>query len=105
PIVWPPSATATPSSSSTTGGSSRKAATTSSWPRACSSAAWPPIGPTHRTRPSMPADPVAPSPAPRFELGGRVVGAGRTLVVAEIGQAHDGSLGLAHAFVDAVAEA
>jgi N,N'-diacetyllegionaminate synthase len=53
----------------------------------------------------MPADPASALPAGRFELGGRVVGGGRALVVAEIGQAHDGSLGLAHAFVDAVAHA
>src|SRR3954466_5919060 len=29
----------------------------------------------------------------------------RPLVVGEVGQAHDGSLGLAHAFVDAIADA
>src|SRR5436190_8788137 len=29
----------------------------------------------------------------------------RVLVIAEVGQTHDGSLGLAHAFVDAVADA
>lgn len=31
--------------------------------------------------------------------------AGRCLIIAEVAQAHDGSLGLAHAFVDAIAEA
>ena len=28
-----------------------------------------------------------------------------TLIIAEIGQAHDGSLGIAHSYIDAVAEA
>jgi N,N'-diacetyllegionaminate synthase len=32
-------------------------------------------------------------------------GADRGLVIAEVGQAHDGSLGLAHAFIDAIADA
>jgi N-acetylneuraminate synthase len=41
-----------------------------------------------------------------FEIGGRPVGGGaRPLVVGEVAQAHDGSLGLAHAFVDAIADA
>lgn len=41
-----------------------------------------------------------------FLLDGRPVGGGaRPLVVGEVAQAHDGSLGLAHAFVDAVADA
>lgn len=41
-----------------------------------------------------------------FEIGGRPVGGtARPLVIGEVAQAHDGSLGLAHAFVDAVAEA
>lgn len=41
-----------------------------------------------------------------FDLGGRGVGVGRPcLVVAEVAQAHDGSLGLAHAFIDAAAAA
>jgi N-acetylneuraminate synthase len=41
-----------------------------------------------------------------FEIGGRPVGGGaRPLVIGEVAQAHDGSLGLAHAFVDAVADA
>ncbi len=31
--------------------------------------------------------------------------ADQTLVVAEIGQAHDGSLGIAHSYIDAVADA
>ena len=39
-------------------------------------------------------------------IGGRAVGRGHpAYVIAEIAQAHDGSLGLAHAFVDAAAEA
>jgi len=41
-----------------------------------------------------------------FELAGRPVGPGApVLVIGEVGQAHDGSLGLAHAFVDAIAAA
>lgn len=41
-----------------------------------------------------------------FEIGGRPVGGSAPpLVIGEVGQAHDGSLGLAHAFVDAIAEA
>lgn len=39
-----------------------------------------------------------------LKIAGRVVGQGAPcLVVAEIGQAHDGSLGTAHAYIDAVA--
>lgn len=41
-----------------------------------------------------------------FDLGGRTVGDGApVLVIGEVAQAHDGSLGLAHAFVDAIADA
>jgi N-acetylneuraminate synthase len=41
-----------------------------------------------------------------FEVGARRVGAGAPcLIVGEVGQAHDGSLGMAHAFVDAIAAA
>lgn len=41
-----------------------------------------------------------------FDLGGRPVGRGApTLVIGEVAQAHDGSLGLAHAFIDAIADA
>ncbi len=41
-----------------------------------------------------------------FEIAGRAVGgAARCLVVGEVAQAHDGSLGAAHAFVDAIADA
>jgi N,N'-diacetyllegionaminate synthase len=41
-----------------------------------------------------------------FSLGGRTVGGdARPLVIGEVAQAHDGSLGLAHAFVDAIADA
>ena len=41
-----------------------------------------------------------------LSIAGRGVGPGnRALVIAEIAQAHDGSLGLAHAFIDAVADA
>ncbi len=39
-----------------------------------------------------------------FELGGHRIGAGApTFVIAEIAQAHDGSLGAAHAYIDVVA--
>src|SRR2546427_2927873 len=43
---------------------------------------------------------------PSFRLGSRPVGAGHPcLIVGEIAQAHDGSLGFAHAFIDAIAAA
>ncbi|MEX2650529.1 MAG: N-acetylneuraminate synthase family protein [Alphaproteobacteria bacterium] len=45
-------------------------------------------------------------PAERFTIAGRAIGAGeKSFLVAEVAQSHDGSLGLAHSFVDAVAEA
>ena len=41
-----------------------------------------------------------------FSLGGRAVGGNsRPLVIGEVGQAHDGSLGLAYAFIDSIAAA
>jgi len=41
-----------------------------------------------------------------FSLGGRTVGGtSRPLVIGEVGQAHDGSLGLAYAFIDSIATA
>lgn len=41
-----------------------------------------------------------------FSIGSRTVGLGAApLIIAEIAQAHDGSLGMAHAFIDAVADA
>ena len=41
-----------------------------------------------------------------MKIGGREIGGGAPcLVVAEVGLAHDGSLGMAHAYVDAVAKA
>ena len=41
-----------------------------------------------------------------FEIAGRAVGPDKPcLIVAEVGQTHDGSLGTAHAFIDAVAQA
>ena len=41
-----------------------------------------------------------------FSIGSRTVGPGAApLIIAEIAQAHDGSLGMAHAFIDAVADA
>jgi N,N'-diacetyllegionaminate synthase len=40
-----------------------------------------------------------------FDIGGHKVGAGHSpFIVAEVAQAHDGSLGAAHAYVDAVAK-
>jgi N-acetylneuraminate synthase len=48
---------------------------------------------------------MAPVPASAFSFGDRIVGGGRALLIAEVAQAHDGSLGLAHAFVDAAAAA
>jgi N,N'-diacetyllegionaminate synthase len=42
----------------------------------------------------------------RLHIAGRAVGPGEpALIIAEIGQAHDGSLGTAHSYVDAVADA
>lgn len=41
-----------------------------------------------------------------FPVAGRIVGRGYpALIIAEIAQAHDGSLGMAHAYIDAVAKA
>ena len=41
-----------------------------------------------------------------LSIAGRGVGPGnKALIIAEIAQAHDGSLGVAHAYIDAVAEA
>ncbi len=41
-----------------------------------------------------------------FQIAKRQIGRGNPcFIVAEIAQAHDGSLGLAHAFIDAVADA
>lgn len=40
-----------------------------------------------------------------FRVGDLAIGEGRCKVVAEIAQAHDGSLGTAHAYIDAVARA
>jgi N-acetylneuraminate synthase len=41
-----------------------------------------------------------------FEIAGRSVGKGcPALIIGEVAQAHDGSLGMAHAFIDAVADA
>lgn len=42
----------------------------------------------------------------RFTLGDRTVGEGDPcIIVAEVAQAHDGSLGMAHAFIDAIGKA
>ncbi len=46
-----------------------------------------------------------PSPPAHFTIGQQTVGAGHpALIVAEVAQAHDGSLGTAHAYIDAVAK-
>lgn len=46
------------------------------------------------------------SPRPRLRIGNRVIGDGQPcLIIGEVGQAHDGSLGQAHAFIDAIATA
>ncbi len=42
---------------------------------------------------------------PSIELDQRPFFAGRTCVIGEVAQAHDGSLGAAHAFIDAIADA
>ena len=43
---------------------------------------------------------------PEVAIADRIVGSGRPcFVIAEIGQSHDGSLGTAHAYIDAVAQA
>lgn len=40
-----------------------------------------------------------------FKIGNKFAGAGQPcLIVAEVAQAHDGSLGMAHAFIDAIAD-
>lgn len=47
-----------------------------------------------------------PGDSDRLRIGDREVGSGRpALLIGEVAQTHDGSLGLAHAFVDAIADA
>jgi N-acetylneuraminate synthase len=42
----------------------------------------------------------------KFKIGGHTIGGGKPcLVIAEVAQAHDGSLGMAHAYIDAAAAA
>lgn len=46
------------------------------------------------------------SASPHITIGGRRVGGGApALIIAEVAQSHDGSVGMAHAFIDAAAEA
>ena len=46
------------------------------------------------------------APRPSIEIAGRQVGGGApAYLIAEVAQAHDGSLGLAHRFIDAAKEA
>jgi N,N'-diacetyllegionaminate synthase len=41
----------------------------------------------------------------QFKIGNKTIGEGKPcLIVAEVAQAHDGSLGMAHAFIDAIAD-
>lgn len=40
-----------------------------------------------------------------FKLGPHEIGTGRCFIIGEIAQAHDGSLGMAHAYIDAIANA
>jgi N-acetylneuraminate synthase len=42
----------------------------------------------------------------QFKIGNKLVGEGKPcFIIAEVAQAHDGSLGMAHAYIDAIAEA
>jgi N-acetylneuraminate synthase len=44
--------------------------------------------------------------SPEYKIGGHRIGPGeRSLIIAEVAQGHDGSLGMAHAFIDAIAGA
>ncbi len=44
--------------------------------------------------------------SPPFQIGSHLIGgAGQPFIIAEVGQAHDGSLGTAHAYIDGVAQA
>jgi N-acetylneuraminate synthase len=40
-----------------------------------------------------------------FSIGKHVIGKDKTFIIAEVAQAHDGSIGTAHAYIDAIAEA
>ena len=40
----------------------------------------------------------------KFSIDNTIIGTGRCFIIAEIAQAHDGSLGTAHAYIDAVAK-
>ena len=41
-----------------------------------------------------------------FKIGDQIIGPGKPcMIVAEVAQGHDGSLGIAHAFIDAIANA
>ena len=63
-------------------------------------------GAARRTRYRMIKPMDTDSQASSFEISGRPVGGGApTYVIAEVAQAHDGSLGTAHAFIDAAADA
>ncbi|MBL76621.1 MAG: N-acetylneuraminate synthase [Chloroflexi bacterium] len=42
---------------------------------------------------------------PNFLIDGKPIGGNRCFIIAEIAQAHDGSLGAAHAYIDAIANA
>jgi N-acetylneuraminate synthase len=59
-----------------------------------------PEQPLPASRPRAEASQIDP-----LQIGGRAFSSGHALIVGEVAQTHDGSLGLAHAFVDAVASA
>ncbi len=39
-----------------------------------------------------------------FQIGNKTIGSGKPFIIAEVAQAHDGSLGFAHSFIDAAAD-
>lgn len=47
------------------------------------------------------AEMTTPSGERHFHIGHATIGGGRCFIIAEVAQAHEGSLGLAHAFIDA----
>jgi sialic acid synthase SpsE len=50
-------------------------------------------------------NPLSSDPAQPHKCGSLLEAPGRCLVIGEVAQAHDGSLGMAHAFIDAIASA
>jgi|TARA_B100000315_G_scaffold4124_1_gene4036 N-acetylneuraminate synthase len=39
-----------------------------------------------------------------FSIGKHVIGKDKVFIIVEVAQAHDGSLGAAHAYIDAIAD-